>query len=150
MVVRLRTTDKLLAEVERIYARLDAQIRQHRRLAGQCNVCGKCCDFDIFEHRLFVTLPELVYLAAKLGEKKLKPMTGGRCPYNVEGRCTVYEYRFAGCRIFCCRGDKDFQSALSESTLSSLKSISAEFEIPYLYSGLSDALNNFGATNICR
>ena len=150
MVVSLPMSDKLLSEVERIYAGLDAQIRQHRSLAGQCKICGRCCDFDIFEHRLFITLPELIYLAAKLGEKKLKPMTGGRCPYNIEGRCTVYEYRFAGCRIFCCRGDRDFQSGLSESTLNSLKSISAEFEIPYRYSGLSDALNNFGATNICR
>jgi hypothetical protein len=83
-----------------------------------------------------------MYLTAKLGAANIKPMTGSRCPYNVEGKCTVYEYRFAGCRIFCCNADADFQSSLSELALRRLKSICAEFKISYRYTDLSTALGD--------
>ena len=69
------------------------------------------------------------------------PMTIGRCPYNIAGKCTVYEHRFAGCRIFCCKGDRDFQSRLSESALKRLMSICEECGLPYTYKDLAAALN---------
>jgi hypothetical protein len=49
--------------------------------------------------------------------------------------------RFAGCRIFFCEGDADFQSELSESVISRFKSLCTEFDIPYIYSDLRTALN---------
>ncbi len=55
--------------------------------------------------------------------------------------CTVYEHRFAGCRIFCCKGNKDFQSGLSESALRELKSICEELDIPCRYTDLATSLN---------
>jgi len=83
------------------------------------------------DHHLFVTPPELMYLTANLGVENIKSMPtnrplGGKCPYNIEGKCTVYEYRFAACRIFCCDADADFQSELSESALKKLKSPSVQ------------------------
>jgi len=132
-----------LKRVAEIYDWLDLQIRDSGNLAGACDACGKCCDFKNFDHRLFVTTPELMYLAANLGAENVKPMTTSRCPYNIRGKCTVYEYRFAGCRIFCCNGDADFQSRLSQSTLKKLKSICTKPHIPYRYSDLATALNNF-------
>jgi hypothetical protein len=51
---------------------------------------------------------------------------------------------FAGCRIFCCRGDADFQHRLSEAVLKKLKAICTELEIPYRYLDLTTALNTFG------
>ena len=105
-------------------------------------MCGKCCDFDSYDHRLFVTSPEIEYLTAKIGRDNIKPMTNGRCPYNINGRCTIHENRFAACRIFCCRGDKDFQNQLSEATLAKLKALCDELEIPYRYLELPTALNN--------
>jgi len=134
----------LLKKVAKIYDWLDLQTSANSDLAGACSACGKCCDFASFDHRLFVTTPELMYLAAKLGAESIKPMPTGRCPYNTDGRCTIYEYRFAGCRIFCCRADADFQSQLSESALKKLKSICRQFQIPYRYSNLAVALNSFG------
>jgi hypothetical protein len=70
-------------------------------------------------------------------------MPGGRCPYNVDGKCTIYEYRFSGCRIFCCNADEDFQSRLSEEVLQKLKAICTEFQIPYRYADLAAALGSF-------
>ena len=142
-MARCRADNRLIEKVAKIYDRLDVQVRRCSELAGACKACGNCCDFDGFDHRLFVTPPELMYLTANLGAENTRPMPTSRCPYNIGGRCTVYEYRFAGCRIFYCNGDADFQSRLSESALKKLKSVCTEFQIPYRYTDLASALNSF-------
>ena len=133
---------KLLEKVAEIYNWLDLQINAATDLADKCQMCGKCCDFEQFDHRLFITPPEIIYFNANLPAEKQKPMTTGRCPYNIDTRCTVYQYRFAGCRIFCCNADPDFQNSLSESALNRFKSLCNEFQIPYKYTDLPTALNN--------
>ena len=152
MVAGGKTNGQLLKRVAEIYEWLDSQIHDNSDLAGQCDACGKCCDFAQFDHHLFITTPELMYLAANLAGENIKPMTTSQCPYNVGGQCTIYEYRFAGCRIFCCKGNADFQSRLSESALKKLKLLSVrspqdctEFQIPYHYTDLASALNGFVA-----
>jgi len=142
-VERQELTSQAAEKVGRVYSWLDAQIRDHPAAAGRCDGCGKCCDFESFDHRLFVTPPELMYLAAKLEGERVKAMPTGRCPYNIVIACSIYEYRFAGCRIFCCKGDNDFQSALSESVLGKFKAMCTEFGIPYRYMDLAAALNSF-------
>jgi len=141
MVVEIKAITQFLSKVAEIYDWLDSQISQHSDLAGNCNACGRCCDFDCFEHRLFVTPPEIIYLAANLGAESIKPMPTSRCPYNIDGKCSIYEYRFTGCRIFCCKANQDFQSKLSESVLKRFKSLCTQFDIPYRYSDLVTALN---------
>ena len=145
MVAECETDSRLVKRVAEIYNRLDSQIRESAQLAGMCGACGKCCDFESFDHKLFVTTPELKYLAAILGAENIKPMTTGRCPYNIRGKCSIYEYRFSGCRIFSCKGGKDFQSRLSENTLKEFKLLCTEFEIPYSYAHLASALNSFSS-----
>ena len=141
MVAGCGADSRLLERVAEVYNWLGLQIHRKKSLSGRCKCCGDCCDFDAFDHRLFVTPPELTYLAAKLGAENAKPMTAGRCPYNIDGKCSVHEHRFVGCRIFCCSGDADFQSELSEAALARLKSICTEFRIPYHYADLATALN---------
>ncbi len=135
----------LIDKVAEIYRWIDSQTRDYEDLAGTCKVCGECCDFDSFGHQLFVTSPELLYLANNIGPAKIKPMSTGRCPYNVNDRCTIYKWRFAGCRAFCCNGDSDFQSTLSESALDRLKALCMEYRIPYRYMDLAVALNDLAA-----
>jgi Fe-S-cluster containining protein len=142
MVAGCGTNGRLLKKVAEVYEWLDLQVSQDSDLSGVCEGCGKCCDFDGFDHRLFVTPPELMFLAENLGSENIKPMRAGRCPYNIDGKCTIYENRFSGCRIFCCGADADFQSGLSESALKRLKSICTEFQIPYRYTDLRAALNS--------
>jgi Fe-S-cluster containining protein len=138
MVERLTTNEELLHEVTEIYDWLDSHISE--KLSGKCDACGRCCDFIAFDHRLYVTVPELLYLAAKLNVDTLKPMLTGRCPYNSEGKCTVYKYRFSGCRIFNCKADPNVQSDLSEAALEKLKAICIKYKIPYSYMDLASAL----------
>jgi len=140
---------RLIEEVAAVYDWLDSQSRQNPGRAGRCNVCGACCDFQAYDHRLFVTPPELIYLAVKLGVRDFKPMSSGRCPYQENKRCTIHDARFAGCRVFCCNGDADFQSELSEAALRRLKMLCDELQVPYRYQDLATALGSF-ATDTCR
>jgi Fe-S-cluster containining protein len=148
MVAASKANTRLLREVAEIYDWLDSQIQKNSNLAGVCDACGKCCDFNKFDHRLFVTTPELLYLAAKVGDEnvnpphvwRIKPMTTNRCPYQIADKCTIYDFRFAGCRIFCCKGDADFQSRLSEMAVKKFKSLCTQFQIPYRYLELATAL----------
>jgi len=140
---------RLIEEVAAVYEWIDAQLRQHAERAGRCNACGACCDFTTYDHRLFVTTPELIYLAAGLGAEELKRMTFGKCPYQEDKHCTAHEHRFAGCRIFCCSGEAAFQNELSETALRKLKAICERFHIPYCYRELSSALRRFN-TDTCR
>jgi len=134
---------RIVAEIAELYDWIDSQLRQNAGGAGQCDACGACCDFPAYDHRLFVTPPELMYLAAKLNTTTLKPMPAGRCPYQQGQSCTVHEHRFAACRIFCCKGDSAIQSELSEAVLKRLKAICERLEIPYHYQDLSAALETF-------
>jgi len=133
---------QLSLKISELYKRLDSVLQAGTDLAGTCFACGKCCNFDSFGHRLFITQPELDYLAENLAPEKIRRMPVGRCPYNVDNKCSVYPLRFSGCRIFCCRGNADFQSELTEKTLAKLKSIGSEVCIPYKYMELSEALNS--------
>lgn len=142
MVGRTQRHRRLVHEVEALYEWIDAQQRRNPIQAGPCRACGDCCDFTAYDHRLFVTLPELIYLADKLGTEDIKQMTSGRCPYQQATKCTVHAYRFAGCRIFCCQGNPDFQSELTEATLKQLKAIGERFAVPYRYQDLATALNH--------
>jgi len=143
MVAECKTNSRLLKRVAEIYKWLDSQICESVHLAGMCDACGKCCDFAQLDHYLFVTTPELMYLAANLGAENVRSMTTGRCPYNIGGKCSVYEHRFSGCRIFSCKGDTDFQSRLSESALNKFKLLCTDLQIPYRYTDLATALNGF-------
>jgi len=144
MVGKCRTNGLLVKKVAEIHDWLDSQVESHNDLAGRCEACGRCCDFESFDHKLFVTGPELMYLSVNLQGENVKPMKTSRCPYNVDGKCTIYVHRFAGCRIFCCKGDTDFQNILSESALEKFKSLCNEYQIEYRYSELATALNSFG------
>ena len=75
---------------------------------------------------------------------RLEPMPAGRCPYQRDGKCTIHEHRFAGCRIFCCdRRSRISRASLSEAALKRLKGLCEEFQIPYRYHDLATALNTF-------
>jgi len=130
----------LCEKVAEIYNWLDEQI-QKSNLTGQCSACGRCCDFKKFDHLLFVTTPELIFLRQKLAAENIKQMPSSVCPYNENGKCSIYQNRFAGCRIFFCKTNSIFQSLLSETALSKLKGICEEFNIPYYYCDLKTALN---------
>ena len=130
----------IASKVAEVYDWIDSSIREEKS-GAICSQCGKCCDFESYGHRLFVTTPEIIYLTEYLGKENIKPMPTGRCPYNIENKCTIHKFRFAGCRIFNCKADEDFQSQLSESAIKKFKEICNNSNTPYKYTDLPTALN---------
>ena len=133
----MTTSNSLFESVEEVYRWIDAEVEN----TGDCKACGDCCDFEKFGHRLFVTGVELAYFAEKM-KHDLRKMDTTVCPYRIEGKCSVYPYRFAGCRIFACGRNAAAESSLSEQSLQKLKQIGEEFQIPYHYTDLKTALNS--------
>lgn len=123
--------------VKKIYDWLDSQIKS---MNVECTACGKCCDFDSFGHKLFLTSPELLYFNYNL--KPLKKMTAGVCPYLTDGKCTAREFRFAGCRIFFCKADSEKINEISEQAIKKFKALCNEYNFPYRYTDLAAALGS--------
>ena len=138
---RKRHDKKIADKIADLYSWLDARISQTPNCRSRCNACGKCCDFETFDHRLFITSPELIYLKTNLPPENILPMPAETCPYNIDAKCRIYPHRFASCRIFSCRDDNDLQSQLTEAAITKLRSICCEFNIPYSYTDLKTALN---------
>ncbi len=132
---------QIIAEISRLYKWIDQTRASHRAQAGDCSACGKCCDFDAYGHRLYVTHAEMLYFSAKIGSENLRPMTSGACPYMHENRCSVHEYRFSGCRIYGCQGDAEFQYQLTEQALDKIKALCNALDVPYEYKDIRQALN---------
>lgn len=128
---------EICGEVKKIYDWLDGQLAE---MADKCTACGNCCDFERFGHKLFITSPELLYFKTNI--KDLKPMPAGICPYMQDNKCTARDFRFAGCRIFFCKADEEFQSKLSERVLKDFKQICDKYQLPYRYTDLKTVLNN--------
>jgi hypothetical protein len=128
---------EICGKVKKIYDWLDSQLAD---VADKCGACGNCCDFENFGHKLFITSPELLYF--KINVKDLKPMPIGVCPYMQDNKCTAREFRFAGCRIFFCKADKEFQNKLSERAIKYFKQICDNEQLPYRYVDLATALND--------
>ena len=129
-------TSLICSEVEKIYDWLDSNIKTSN---NQCVACGKCCNFESFDHKLFVTTPELLYFSKNV--KNFKLMLTQSCPYLKDGKCSIQNYRFAGCRIFFCKADKDLQNNFSEQTIEKFKALCDKFNFPYRYVDLMTALN---------
>ena len=120
---------QIIEKVDAIYRWLEEQLA---KLGQSCNACGDCCDFESFGHKLYVTTPELIYFQHHLG-LDIKEMSTGVCPYRMDGKCTVYPYRFSGCRIFSCKGDTEKENALCEQAISKFKTVCDKHRIPYDY-----------------
>ncbi|MBC8481182.1 MAG: hypothetical protein H8D47_00760 [Planctomycetes bacterium] len=131
---------KIVELVAGVYDWLDGQLAADGGIVGECGMCGECCDFEKYGHRLYVSTPEMIYFQQNT-EGAIKRMDGGWCPYNVVGKCSVYGQRFAGCRLFGCKGDGEAQRRLSEECLGKFKGICEEYGVPYRYKELSIFFN---------
>lgn len=131
-----KTDSPIVNEVATIYRWVDGEVA---RLHPSCKACGACCDFEAFGHRLYVTTPELLHFKTFAGPTILD-MPGGVCPYRVDGQCSVYPYRFSGCRIFSCSGDSEAENQLSEAAIRQFKGLCEAYGIPYRYVYLKEGL----------
>jgi Fe-S-cluster containining protein len=86
---------ELFLDLRKIYSELDQALAS---LPQPCTACGQCCNFEKTEHRLYATSLELALL---LEHHPNPPFTEeDRCPYQIEGKCSVRHERMIGCRTF--------------------------------------------------
>jgi Fe-S-cluster containining protein len=134
--------------VAAILAEADADIQARRPV---CNASGRCCKFEEYGHRLYVTAAEMVHFRKhETRNAKHETVEGGRgvislpqffrtesprgCPYQVEGLCTAREARPLGCRLyFCDENAQSWQNAVYEKYHAQLAAVHERFDLPYRY-----------------
>jgi Fe-S-cluster containining protein len=132
--------------VGRLYADVQAEIDARRPL---CVISGRCCRFEEFGHRLFVTTMELaafvhdVDAVKAVGERPAWDGTG--CPFQSGKLCGVHAIRPFGCRMFFCDATAtDWQNETYEKFHARLKSLHEDLDVPYRYVEWRQALGALG------
>jgi len=125
--------------VERIYTDLAADVAKRRPV---CVVSGRCCRFEEYGHRLYVTTLELAAFlhGFETGAKDerlasaIQKWDGAGCPFQVSKLCGVHAIRPFGCRIyFCDATSTQWQQEAYEVFHARLKRLHEELGVPYYY-----------------
>ncbi|MDB5323757.1 MAG: hypothetical protein JWN40_5388 [Phycisphaerales bacterium] len=127
------------AAVEGIYRELAAEVEARRPL---CVISGRCCRFEEYGHRLYVTTLELAAFlngfenmppSATL-TKSMASWDGTGCPFQVAKLCGVHAIRPFGCRIyFCDATSTQWQQDAYEAFHARLKRLHESLAVPYFY-----------------
>jgi Fe-S-cluster containining protein len=125
--------------VERIYADLASEVAKRRPV---CIVSGRCCRFEDFGHRLFVTTAELAAFVHGLESNPRSPAIdasvrdwdGAGCPFQVAKLCGVHGLRPFGCRVFFCdETATQWQNDAYEAFHARLKRLHDDLGLEYFY-----------------
>ncbi len=101
-----------LSDLERLYARLEAELRA---LDLRCRACGGCCRFDEAEHVLFASDLERAFCLARSSDvAAAAPL---RCPWQKGSACTAREGRPLGCRLHFCETTPETAAALEDLSI---------------------------------
>lgn len=149
--------DAIDASIRALYADLAEVVAERRPV---CNASGRCCKFEQYGHRLYVTGLEIAWFLRGVqglgsgvrGEhaetsgvgislQQLEPATSHQqpapapnCPYQISGLCSTHTIRPLGCRAFFCEeGTEAWQQDTTEHFLDRLKRLHAEHDLPYAY-----------------
>jgi len=126
---------ELAEAVDAVHAEVQRAIDERR---PRCDVSGRCCRFEQFGHRLFVTTLELAVFVGRLkaggGGAMPAGWDGTGCPFQAGKLCGAHLIRPFGCRIFFCDPAADvWQQAQYERFHAAIKALHERFGVPYLY-----------------
>ncbi len=116
-----------------VYARLQAEVESRR---PACLASGRCCRFEEYGHRLYVTTLELAAFVAgsAWAEVDTRGWDGSGCPFQVAKLCGVHAIRPFGCRMFFCDATTtEWQNQQYERFHGELKRLHAALDVPYFY-----------------
>ena len=140
-MTRYATDPQVVTSIRAIYAEFEVE-RQARQ--PQCDASGRCCRFEEYGHRLFVSTAELAAFVAALPPSP-PAWDGTGCPYQVEGLCTAREGRPFGCRVyFCDSSSKDWQTTQYERFHAAIRELHERLGVPYVYAEWREALAAIG------
>ena len=140
-VAQASTQPALVAAVREVYAAFEAE-RAGR--SPRCDQSGKCCRFEAYGHRLFVTTVETAAFKASLQAAPVGSMSnwdGTGCAYQVDGLCSAHEARPFGCRVyFCDPTSTEWQHEQYERFHAAIRELHERFGVRYWYAEWRDAL----------
>ncbi|HTW95699.1 MAG TPA: hypothetical protein VMD30_12930 [Tepidisphaeraceae bacterium] len=119
--------------VHSLYSDLATEIARRRPV---CQISGRCCRFEEYGHRLYVTTVEL---AAFLSDLRSPSVADGQptpsaCPFQTGKFCGVHSIRPMGCRLFFCDATAtEWQRVQYERFHARLKVLHEELSVPYFY-----------------
>jgi len=125
--------------VEDVYRDLTTKIEERRPV---CLVSGRCCRFEEYDHRLYVTTLELAAFVHgfETGVRNetltaaMRDWDGTGCPFQIARLCGVHAIRPFGCRIFFCDATAtQWQQEAYELFHGRLKRLHEELGVPYFY-----------------
>ena len=122
-----------------LYAAVQREIDARKPL---CVISGKCCRFEEYGHRLFVTTIEL---AAFVHSVPFMPerWDGTGCPFQKNKLCSVHPSRPFGCRMFFCDPTStEWQNERYERFHADLKRLHESLAVPYFYIEWRQALRD--------
>jgi Fe-S-cluster containining protein len=125
--------------VGRVYQLIERATARRKPL---CVLSGRCCHFEEYGHRLYVTTLELATFAHHLGSfSRAKDWDGSGCPFQVGKRCGVHPIRPMGCRMFFCDpSSTGWQNRHYEAFHARLKRLHEALDVPYAYLEWREAL----------
>ena len=125
--------------LEAIYAMIADQVAA-RSPASVAS--GRCCNFEQYGHRLYVTGLEAAWCVRRLDEDS-PPLTRdavveararGGCPFQVGTLCGVHTIKPVGCRTyFCDPTSQAWQEALTERAHAMVRALHVSTGTPYRY-----------------
>jgi Fe-S-cluster containining protein len=130
--VAAATRPDVNSAVENVYRALQDAIDLRRPI---CTSSGRCCRFEEFGHRLFVTTLEMAAFVSQ-ANRPLNPGAWDKtgCPFQLNRLCDVHEIRPFGCRIFFCdETSTQWQAEQYERFHREIKRLHEELGVPYFY-----------------
>lgn len=122
------------AAVLEIYSRVQGEIDARK---PRCDISGRCCRFETYGHRLFVTTAELAAFYQQLPtamSQAVADWDGTGCPFQISGRCGVHTIRPFGCRIFFCDPTStQWQQDQYEQFHAEIRQLHERLGVPYFY-----------------
>ncbi|MGI9015172.1 MAG: YkgJ family cysteine cluster protein [Phycisphaerales bacterium] len=105
----------------------------------RCDISGRCCHFEKYGHRMYVTALEAAYVVERAGHSIAKSdveraLREGNCPFLRQGQCSIHAERPLGCRIFFCDSSATaWQNDLYERMHQRMIALHEEHDVEYNY-----------------
>lgn len=156
-----------LDALQHLYAQLDADIAARKPI---CNTSGRCCNFEVWGHRLYVSTLELAFFRHVITLRQTNALASRAnvqyppakaavtfplplhqengilspgCPWQIANLCTAREARPLGCRIYFCDSTaQSWQQERYEHYHQKIIALHGQFHLPYHYLEWRSALTH--------
>lgn len=143
--------------IDAIHEEIEATIVLHR---PRCDSSGRCCRFEEYGHRLYVTgLESALVIRRAVGDAAYAPeqhslrdpaqddadpRIGPGCPFQIRALCGIHADRPAACRVyFCDTRWTSNMSVVAERAVGAIRRLHEELDVSYCYAEWRSLLNAF-------